>query len=250
MSFGQGEMANFIQLFRSMKFDPFIIYEDNHILILEKPAGLLSQGDHTGDENLFDLLKEYLKIKYEKPGNVYLGSIHRLDRPVGGIMLFGKTSKATSRLQDQMKAGLIKKKYLAITEKHPDIEEADLVHYLSKDESKNKSKVYDYPKKDCKICKLHYKVLANIKGLALLDIILDTGRSHQIRAQLAHMGFPIKGDSKYGNSTGIKHENLGLFAYQLGFTHPVTKEWMEFSHFPVSDKNFNPFKPFYPRNGS
>lgn len=133
-------MANFIRLLLSMKFDPFIIYEDNHILILEKPAGLLSQGDHTGDENLFDLLKEFIRIKYEKPGNVYLGSIHRLDRPVGGIMLFGKTSKATTRLQDQMKAGLIKKKYLAITEKHPDIEEADLVHYLTKDESKTNQK--------------------------------------------------------------------------------------------------------------
>ncbi|MFZ1257681.1 MAG: RNA pseudouridine synthase, partial [Saprospiraceae bacterium] len=133
-----------------MKFIPHILYEDNHLLILEKPAGLLSQGDHTGDPNLVDLVKEYLKVKYQKPGNVYVGLVHRLDRPVSGIIILTKTSKASSRLQEQMKAGEIEKYYLAVTESHPPKEDDTLTHYLTKDEGKNKTKVYDHAKSDTK----------------------------------------------------------------------------------------------------
>ena len=230
-----------------MKFDPHILYEDNHLLVIEKPIGILSQGDHTGDPNLVDLLKDFLKRKYQKPGNVYLGMIHRLDRPVGGVMVFGKTSKATSRLQEQMKSGEIYKTYLVVTESHPPVEEGSLIHYLSKDEERNKTKVYDAPHKDAKKCQLDYTVLANYNGRCLMKIDLHTGRSHQIRAQLAHISCPICGDTKYGKQRVKSTDDIALFAYKLEFIHPVSKEEMYCASYPEIKGYWKGLAGFFPK---
>ncbi|MBK6546303.1 MAG: RNA pseudouridine synthase [Saprospiraceae bacterium] len=230
-----------------MKFIPHILYEDNHLLILEKPAGLLSQGDHTGDPNLVDLVKEYLKVKYQKPGNVYVGLVHRLDRPVSGIIILTKTSKASSRLQEQMKAGEIEKYYLAVTESHPPKEDDTLTHYLTKDEGKNKTKVYDHAKSDTKICSLYYRVLANMDGQCLLEVELQTGRSHQIRAQLAHIGCPIKGDTKYGRPATKNENDMALYAYRIVLTHPVSKEVLSIVSFPQNTGYWRNLKGFFPK---
>ncbi len=228
-----------------MKFTPHILFEDNHLLVIDKPIGILSQADFTKDPNLFDLIKEYLKIKYQKPGNVYLGLIQRLDRPVGGVMIFGKTSKASSRLQDQMKSGQISKQYLAVTEAHPPNEIGRLVHYLSKDEERNKTKVYDKAKKDTKECVLDYKVLANLHGKCLLQIDLHTGRSHQIRAQLAHISCAICGDMKYGK-TKSKHD-IALFSYKLSLLHPVGNEKLSFRAYPKKQGYWLGMQDFFPK---
>ncbi|HEX5625364.1 MAG TPA: RNA pseudouridine synthase [Saprospiraceae bacterium] len=230
-----------------MTFNPHIAFEDNHILVLEKPAGLLSQADHTGDPNLVDLVKEHLKVKYQKPGNVYLGLVHRLDRPVAGLMVLGKTSKASSRLQLMFKEGRIEKSYLAVTTHHPDKEEGTLVHYLTKDESKNKTKVYEYAAKNTKQCSLEYRVLANLQGRCLMEVRLHTGRSHQIRAQLAHIGCPICGDTKYGRIGGKSENDLALYAYRLGLVHPVTGESHEWISFPPEKGFWRGFRSFFPR---
>lgn len=230
-----------------MKFNPHIIYEDNHLLVIEKPPGILSQADYTKDPNLVDLLKEYLKLKYQKPGNVYLGLVQRLDRPVGGLMIFGKTSKASSRLQEQMKLGLIKKSYLAVVESHPNEEEGELIHYLSKDEDINKTKVYNDAKKGAKKCILNYKVLANMNGKCLLKIDLHTGRSHQIRAQFAHISCPICGDMKYGKHRVKDDKDIALYSYHLSLNHPVTKELMNWVCYPKNEGYWKGFGPFFPK---
>ncbi len=230
-----------------MKFNPHVLYEDNHLLVIEKPVGILSQADYTKDPNLVDLIKEYLKLKYQKPGNVYLGLVQRLDRPVGGVMIFGKTSKASTRLQEQMRSGEIRKNYLAIAEHHPPEEVGRLIHYLSKDEEINKTKVYDNPKKDAKECILDYKVLANINGKCLLKIDLHTGRSHQIRAQLAHISCPICGDMKYGKHKSKDENDIALFSYKLSLVHPVSKEKLSWTSFPKNEGYWKGFAPFFPK---
>lgn len=227
-----------------LQLDPITIYEDNHLIILDKPSGLLSQGDQTGDPNLFDLLKDHLKIKYQKPGNVYLALINRLDRPVSGLIIFGKTSKAASRLHKMMLEGNFQKKYLALCEGHPMIEKATLEHYLIKDEAKNKTKVYEAPRPGAKKCLLSYATLANIHGNSLLQIDLMTGRSHQIRAQLAHIGCPILGDTKYGKQVKGIESDLALHAYSLSFEHPVSKEQMHLVSLPTDRKFWYEFKNF------
>ncbi|MBP8725547.1 MAG: RluA family pseudouridine synthase [Saprospiraceae bacterium] len=233
-----------------MDLDQQTIYEDNHLLIVNKPVGLLSQGDHTGDPNLFDLLKAHLKSKYQKPGNVYLALIHRLDRPVGGLIIFSKTSKAAERLHKMMLQGAIAKKYLVVCEGYPGSDQGDWQHYIEKDEKKNKSRVFATPREGAKRCALHYQVLANVDNRSLLEIVLDTGRSHQIRAQLAFESCPIVADSKYGAGRRESGNSLALFAYSLDFEHPVTHEPLSLRVYPETGTIWRPFTGFFPRSSS
>ncbi len=209
-----------------------ILYEDNHIIVVEKKPNIPSQADKTEDIDMLTIVKEYIKEKYQKPGNVYLGLVHRLDRPVGGIMVFAKTSKAASRLSNQVREKTFKKKYLAVVDGKVEHEEGTLEDYLYKDERTNTSKVVNQSKKNSKFAKLDYKVLKynELKNLSLLEINLHTGRHHQIRVQLAHFGHSIFGDQKYG--TRGQGKQIALWAYKLTIEHPVTKELMTFEDFP------------------
>ena len=223
------------------------VYEDNHLLIIDKPSGLLTQGDQTGDTNLFDLVKDHLKHKYNKPGNVYLALVNRLDRPVGGLVLLAKTSKAAERLHSMMQQHQFDKEYLVLCHGHPPENHAALEHYLLKDESTNKTKVYPNPHKAAKKCILHYELLAHMDGLSLLSIQLQTGRSHQIRAQLAYINCPILGDNKYGKSKTGSESDLYLFAYRLQFIHPVSKEPVIAVTFPSDKREWKHFQSFFPK---
>ena len=209
-----------------------VLFEDNHIIVVEKPPNVPSQSDKTGDIDMLSIVKEYIKEKYQKTCNVYLGLVHRLDRPVGGVMVFAKTSKAASRLSEQVREKTFKKKYLAVVDGKIDEEEGTLEDYLYKDERNNMSKVVSANKKGAKLAKLDYKVLVynEVKNLSLLEINLHTGRHHQIRVQLAHFGHSIFGDQKYG--TRGKNKQIALWAYQLEIQHPITKETMKFEDFP------------------
>ena len=209
-----------------------VIYEDNHIIVVEKKPNIPSQSDKTGDIDMLSIVKSYIKEKYQKPGNVYLGLIHRLDRPVGGIMIFAKTSKAASRLSNEVREKVFKKKYLAVVDGKLDKKEGVLEDYLYKDERNNISKVVKKEKKNAKYAKLEYKVLKynKIKDLSLLEINLHTGRHHQIRVQLSNMGHSIFGDQKYG--TRGRGKQIALWAYELTIIHPTTKEKMTFTDMP------------------
>ena len=199
-----------------------IIFEDNHLLVVEKPRNVLVQGDDTKDIDLLTSLKLYLKEKYNKPGNVYLGLVHRLDRPVGGVMVFAKTSKAAGRLRTHE----FKKTYIAIVKgKIPD--EGIFENYLLKLEKENRTIV----DKNGKYAKLTYKLIKYIDGLSLVKINLETGRSHQIRVQFSSRGFPLWGDQKYNKNAKVG-EQIALWAYKLEFKHPVTKEIMTFNAEP------------------
>ena len=209
-----------------------VIYEDNHIIVVEKKPNIPSQADKTEDIDMLSIVKSYIKEKYQKPGNVYLGLIHRLDRPVGGIMIFAKTSKAASRLSNEVREKVFKKKYLAVVDGKLDKKEGVLEDYLYKDERNNISKVVKKEKKNAKYAKLEYKVLKynKIKDLSLLEINLHTGRHHQIRVQLSNMGHSIFGDQKYG--TRGRGKQIALWAYELIIIHPTTKEKMTFTDMP------------------
>ena len=209
-----------------------VIYEDNHIIVVEKIVNIPSQADKTGDEDMLSLIKAYLKEKYNKPGNVYLGLVHRLDRPVGGVMVFAKTSKAASRLSEEVRNKTFQKEYLVICNGKMDKEKDTLVDYLWKDEKKNTSYVVKPTKKNAKQAILDYEVLKYDKeqDLSVLKINLHTGRHHQIRVQLSSRMHAIYGDNKYygrGAGTGIC-----LWAYKLTIVHPVTKEQMTFKDLP------------------
>jgi len=220
---------------KSKKFK--IIYEDNHLLVVEKGINILVQSDATNDKSLQDYLKEYLKEKYKKPGNVYLGIVHRLDRMVGGIIVFAKTSKAAGRLSKELTSHDFKKKYVAVIQ--GDLKNEDkLIDYLIKDEHNNITTVTT--KEKGKIAILNYKVIAKKDNLSLVDIDLETGRSHQIRVQFASRGTPLYGDQKY-NKKAIPNTNIALFAYLLSFTHPTTKERLEFK---LDLPNYYPFNIF------
>ena len=200
-----------------------IEYEDNHLLIINKASGELSQSDYTKDPSLVDKLKNYLKVKYQKSGNVYLGLVNRLDRPTTGLLIFTKTSKALSRMNKLLKERKIKKTYWAITEQNPEFDEGKLINYLIKNQSKNKSFVVseNYPK--AKKAVLSYKKIKKLKNYFLLEIILETGRHHQIRCQLSNIGCHIKGDIKYGAKRPNKDKSICLHAQKIEFIHPVSK---------------------------
>lgn len=209
-----------------------VIYEDNHIIVVEKPVNIPSQGDKTGDMDMLTLIKEYIKEKYNKPGNVYLGLVHRLDRPVGGVMVFAKTSKAASRLSEQVREKVFQKRYLVICNGKMEKINGTLEDYLLKNERNNMSKVVKEGTKNSKYANLDYEVLKYDKDLDLsvLKILLHTGRHHQIRVQLASRGHSIYGDQKYG---GRGHgKQITLWAYSLTILHPITKEKMEFKAIP------------------
>lgn len=204
-----------------------VIYEDNHILVVNKTAGLLVQGDKTGDKSLLDLAKKYIKDKYQKPGEVFLGLVHRLDRPTTGVIVLARTSKALSRLSQQFKERIPKKIYRAVVSGTPE-PKATLEHYLRKNSSKNKS--FHYPKNtpNTKTAILHYRSVKQLKSYHVLDIELETGRHHQIRAQLAAVGLHIKGDLKYGAKRPNKNGSIHLHARSLTLIHPTKKEEMTF----------------------
>ena len=204
-----------------------VIYEDNHILVVNKTAGLLVQGDKTGDKSLLDLAKKYIKDKYQKPGEVFLGLVHRLDRPTTGVIVLARTSKALSRLSQQFKERIPKKIYRAVVSGTPE-PKATLEHYLRKNSSKNKS--FHYPKNtpNTKKAILHYRSVKQLKSYHVLDIELETGRHHQIRAQLAAVGLHIRGDLKYGAKRPNKNGSIHLHARSLTLIHPTKKEEMTF----------------------
>lgn len=209
-----------------------VIYEDNHIIVVEKLVNIPSQADKTGDMDMLTLVKEYIKEKYNKPGNVYLGLVHRLDRPVGGIMVFAKTSKAAARLSEQVRAKEFKKKYLVIVDGKMDNDLGLMEDYLLKNERLNISKVVKEGTKNSKLAKLDYEVLKYDEeiDLSVLKINLHTGRHHQIRVQLKSHGHSIYGDQKYG--TRGKGKQICLWAYELSIVHPITKERMTFKVLP------------------
>ncbi len=219
-----------------------VVYEDNHIIVVNKTASEIVQGDKTGDVPLSDMVKQYLKEKYQKPGNVFVGVTHRLDRPVSGLVIFAKTSKALSRLNEMFKNSEIKKTYWAIVKECPKQEEAELTHYLVRNEKQNKSYAYAEEVKNSKKAVLHYKLIARSDNYYLLEVDLKTGRHHQIRCQLAKMGSPIKGDLKYGAPRSNPDGSICLHARSVKFIHPVSKEWIELEA-PVPEGNlWNGFK--------
>ncbi len=200
-----------------------IIYEDNHLLVVEKPVNCLVQEDNTKDKDLLTILKQELKEKYQKTGNVYLGLVHRLDRMVGGVMVFAKTSKAASRLSEQIKKNQFTKTYYAVVEGNLK-QNGTLIDNLEKDEKRRISFVSPSGKR----AKLNYEVLANKENKTLLKIHLETGRHHQIRVQFSHAGYPLYGDAKYNKQANLK-DPVALFAKELSFYHPITKELLTFS---------------------
>ncbi len=201
-----------------------ILYEDNHLIVINKKVGELVQGDATGDRTLADDVKEYLKVTYNKPGNVYLGIPHRLDRPTSGIVIYAKTEKALIRLNEMFKGSGVKKTYWAIVDNLPDKKEARLVHYIIRNSENNKSIAYSIEKKGSKVAKLDYRLIASGDKYHLLEIDLHTGRHHQIRAQLAAIGLHIKGDLKYGAARSNPDGGISLHARKVVFIHPVKKE--------------------------
>lgn len=205
------------------KFIPQILHEDNHLIIINKPAGKLVQGDKTGDRPLNELMKQYLKQIYKKPGNVYMGVCHRLDRPVSGVLVFAKTSKALSRLNQMFQDKTVQKTYWAIVKNKPQHSKGTLTHYLLKNQQRNKSFCTDASRKGSKKATLSYRLIASSDRYHLLEVLPQTGRHHQIRVQLASMGCIIKGDLKYGFDRSNRDASIDLHARQITFTHPVKK---------------------------
>lgn len=204
-----------------------ILYEDNHLLVVVKPPNLLSQGDQTGDVDLLTLLKEYIKETYNKPGNVYLGLVHRLDRPVGGVMVFAKTSKAAGRLSEQIREGTFGRGYLAVVAGHPQPLRGNLRNYLVKDRKTNLVSVVKPNVPGAQEAVLDYQVIDMISTHSLVRIQLRTGRSHQIRVQMAEAGHPLVGDQRYGPRSN-ERQQIALWAERISFVHPTTKEKLEF----------------------
>ena len=204
-----------------------VVYEDNHIIVVNKTSSEIVQGDKTGDTPLSETVKEYIKEKYAKPGNVFLGVTHRLDRPVSGLVVFAKTSKALSRLNDMFRLGEVKKTYWAIVKERPEELEGELTHWLVRNEKQNKSYAYDKERPNSKKAILRYKLIGHSQNYHLLEVDLQTGRHHQIRCQLAKMGCPIKGDLKYGSPRSNPDGSICLHARRVTFVHPVSKELVD-----------------------
>ena len=203
---------------------PEVLYEDNHLIVVNKKPSDLVQGDSTGDTSLDEEVKSYIAKKYNKPGAVFLGVIHRLDRPVGGVVVYARTSKALARMNDMFRNGLVKKTYLAVVKERPPKEDDTLTNYLKKNEKLNKTFVHDTQVKDSKKASLTYRILGRSDRYYLLSVDLHTGRHHQIRAQLANIGCPIRGDLKYGYPRSNEDGSISLFAHRIEFDHPVSKE--------------------------
>jgi len=201
-----------------------VLFEDNHIIIVNKRSGDITQGDKTKDTPLSDIVKEYIKEKYNKPGEVFLGVVHRLDRPTSGVIIFARTSKSLERLNRMLREKTIHKTYWAVVKKHPRKEKETLTHYLKKNPKNNKSTSYLKEIEGSKKAVLHYQVLKKLDNYLLLEIDLETGRHHQIRAQLSAIGCPIKGDLKYGFDRSNKDGSIHLHARKIKFTHPVSKQ--------------------------
>ncbi|KPH72138.1 MULTISPECIES: RluA family pseudouridine synthase [Bacillaceae] len=204
-----------------------ILYEDNHLLLVEKPINIPVQADRTGDSDFLSMLKQDLKIRYQKPGNVYLGLVHRLDRPVGGVMVFAKTSKAASRMSDLIRRQAMDRKYLAVVRGVPQKNQAVLEHHLIKNNRENKVYTVTANHKKAKKALLDYRTIAKTEELSLLSVQLHTGRPHQIRVQLSANGTPIYGDQKYGQNINRPGQQIALWAHSLRFEHPVNKEMVE-----------------------
>lgn len=201
-----------------------VLYEDNHIIIVYKQSGEIVQGDKTGDKPLSETIKEWIKQKYAKPGNVFLGVVHRLDRPVSGIVVFAKTSKALSRLNNMFRNGEVRKTYWAMVQTAPNMPEATLTNWLVRNEKQNKSYVYNNEMPNAKQAILKYKTIGQTEHYTLLEVNLLTGRHHQIRCQLAAMGCPIKGDLKYGARRSNPDGSISLLSHKVEFIHPVSKQ--------------------------
>jgi 23S rRNA pseudouridine1911/1915/1917 synthase len=206
-----------------------VIFEDNHLIIINKRVGDIVQGDKTGDKALSDVVKEYLKEKYQKPGEVFLGVIHRLDRPTSGLVIFAKTSKALTRMNESFKNRTTQKIYWAIVKNNTPFSQDTLTHFLTRNSKNNTSKAFSKEVPESKMAVLDYKILRKIDNYSLLEIHLHTGRHHQIRAQLAFIGCPIKGDLKYGFNRSNPDAGICLHAYSIEFSHPVTKEILKFT---------------------
>ena len=201
-----------------------ILYEDNHLLIVNKRCGDLVQPDPSGGDALERQIKEFIRRRDAKPGEVFLGVVHRIDRPVSGAVIFAKTSKALARLNEMIRRGEIKKTYWALTESRPDPEEGELCHYILRNEKTNRSRALDAPRGDAKLAKLRYRTLGASARYTLVEVDLLTGRHHQIRAQLSKIGCPIKGDLKYGARRSTPDGGISLHSYRVDFIHPVRRE--------------------------
>jgi 23S rRNA pseudouridine1911/1915/1917 synthase len=213
-----------------------ILYEDNHIIAVFKKSSDIVQGDKTGDVSLDTEVKQYIAKKYNKKGDAFLGVVHRLDRPVSGVLLFARTSKALERLNEMFRTGEVKKTYFAIIKDRPPEDEETITHYLKKNEAQNKTYVYDNEVKGSKLASLTYRIKARSEKYYLVEIDLHTGRHHQIRAQMARIGCPIKGDLKYGSQRSNEDGSISLFARKIEFIHPVKKEPLTITgHFPEGD---------------
>ena len=221
--------------------NPLIIYEDNHIIVVLKEQNIPSCSDESKDEDMLTRIKEYIKERDGKPGNVYIGLVHRLDRPTGGVMVYAKTSKAASRLSEQMRNGDFEKEYHAVVVGSLKVKKQTLKHYLKKNAITNTVYVCGQTVEGAKYAELAYEVLEEQNGLSFVKVKLHTGRSHQIRVQLSHIGAPIYGDMRYGGPNAVKG-NLALFATSLAFSHPVTKERLVFKVEPTKEKS--PWKFF------
>ncbi len=213
-----------------------ILHEDNHIIVVLKPQNVPSCEDESKDLDMLNMIKEYIRVTYNKQGNVYLGLVHRLDRPTGGVMVFAKSSKAASRLSEQMREGDFEKRYFAVLVGEPKEEKATLTHYMKKNAVNNMVYVCPPTVEGAKFAELEYQVLESKDGLSLADIRLHTGRSHQIRVQMNAIGCPVYGDMRYGGEKA-KKGYLALWAYYLSFTHPVSKERMVFRVQPPKENN-------------
>lgn len=213
-----------------------VVYEDNHLIIIRKEAGEIVQGDKTGDTPLSETVKAWIKEKYAKTGNVFLGVVHRLDRPVSGLVVFAKTSKALTRMNEMFREGKVEKTYWAITRGTPSAPEGRLIHHIRSDGNKNKSFAFLHPVKDSKEAVLSYRVIARGERYNLLEINLETGRKHQIRVQLSAIGCPIKGDLKYGDKRSNTDGSISLMARRIRFIHPVSGKLIDVVAEPPADR--------------
>ncbi|CEO16239.1 pseudouridine synthase RsuA-like [[Clostridium] sordellii] len=219
-----------------------VIYEDNHLLVVEKPVNVLSQGDDTNDKDMVNLLKNYLKVKYNKPGNVFVGLVHRLDRPVGGIMVFAKTSKAASRLSEQVRNKSFKKTYRAVLNGNMKKDKDILKDFLYKNKKTNMVSVVNKNHKDAKDAELSYETISKNEKFSMVQVDLKTGRPHQIRVQFSSRNHPLFGDQRYGQHINKKGDQIALWSYKIEITHPTTKEKMEFICNPPNNYPWNLFE--------